>query len=389
MKIILSLLCIIIFHSQLHARFVVIESTQIVEETDERKARREAIDQATNAVTVEMVKREIGEDRYKENLTKVETQVKALKNRFIPFFKILSSEKNPEGYKFSIEVKVSTTDLRQVLQQKGLFASQSRTGITIPFVEFNNNISGESYRWWSPVFGVSNDLGLLSQTFENQMFQGFLDKGLFLLRPQAFNMIHMIPDFMRKTYLTQTEMVQLTSLKNGQLYLDGRVDILSSPLRENAFRVRVQVSCKQASNGKSVAEVVRTFDTPSGQQLNQINSKISELARETGSEIAGQVYDLWQRGALEAQVLQLAVTGDLSHEQLLKLKKQLTDSIGLSNGMTERLFEPGRVTFEMDYRGGVEALSQKLKKAKLEGFISQVVSSNAQQIILDVKAVSQ
>lgn len=366
-------------------------SEQAVVEDDERKARRKAIDQATDAVTIDMVKNEIGEARYKENQVKVDNEVMGLKNRFIPFFKILKSSKEvtEEGnaYRFQIEVKVSKNDLRTVLQQKGLFASSSKTGITLPFIEVNNQMNGETFRWWAPHFGVSKDLESLAFVFEQQMFQGFLDKGLFLLRPQAFSMVHMLPDNMRRTFLTQTEMVQLTSYKNGQLYLDGRVDIISSPLRENAYRLRVQISCKQSSNGKSVAEVVRAFDAPSGKQLTQIATDVRQMASETGRDLASQVYDLWQRGALEAQVLKLAVTGDIDHHQLVALKKTLSERIAGGNELTERLFEPGRVTFEMDYRGGVDALVKKLNKTKLEGFISQVVSHQADEIILDVKAL--
>lgn len=376
---------ILCFISSAQGAYEVKISEQTVEEADERKARRKAIDQATDAVTDEMVKSEIGDARFKENSSKVKDEVQPLKNRFIPFFKIISSSKEGEAYRFKIEVKVSREDLRTVLQQKGLFSSSQKTGITFPFVEFNNALSGESFRWWSPEFKVSNDLESLSLSFEKEMFQGFLDKGLFMLRPHAFSMSHMIPNFMRKTYLTQTEMVQLTNLNRGQLYLDGRVDLIPSPLRENALRIRVQVKCKQSSNGKNVAEVVRTFDTPSGQQLTQIGSKVNELARETGDELASQVYDLWKRGALEAQVLQLAVTGDLDHMQMLRFKKELNEKLGLSNALVERLYEPGRVTFETDYSGGVEALSQRLGKTKFDGFISQVVSSQADQIILDVK----
>ncbi|MEM7645514.1 MAG: hypothetical protein AAF203_01280, partial [Pseudomonadota bacterium] len=267
------------------------------------------------------------------------------------------------------------------------FANSQKTGITLPFIEVNNQVSGESYRWWSPVFQVSKELEDLSFGFEKQLFRGFLDKGLFLLRPQAFNMVHLLPNFMRKTYLTQTEMVQLTTLKKGQLYLDGRVDVIASPLRPDALRVRVQISCKQSSNVKSVAEVVRSFDSSSGQVLSQMESEIRQMAQETGKDLASQVYDLWQRGALEAQVLQLAVTGDLSHDQLSQFKMKLGEKIGVRD-LTERLFEPGRVTYEMDYRGGVETLRTKLARTKIDGFISQVVSSQSDRIILDVK-VSQ
>ncbi len=388
MRVLLSLLTVSLFSWPAMAKYQVVVSNQVVEEEDERKARREAIDQATDQVTIDIVKKQIGADRFSENKKKIDDEVKALKNRFIPFFKIISSEKKGKEYHFKIEVKVSTADLRQVLQQKGLFASSQKTGITLPFIEFNNNITGESYRWWSPVFNVSNELQTMSLKFEEELFQGFISKGLFLLRPQAFDMIHLVPHFMRKTYLTQTEKVQLTNLKKGQLFIDGRVDLIASPLRENAYRIRVQLSCKQSSNGKSVAEVVRTFDTASGKQLAQLFGKVKDLAVESGEELAEQVYDLWQRGGLETQTLQLAVTGELNHHQLIAFKKALSEKMGLSEGLTERLFEPGRVTFELNYSGGAENLSQRLGRMKLDGFISQVVSSQADQITLDVKATN-
>jgi ribosomal protein S24E len=44
--------------------------SKTVEETDQRKARSEAIDQATDAVTVEMVKSQIGEARFNGNAKK-------------------------------------------------------------------------------------------------------------------------------------------------------------------------------------------------------------------------------------------------------------------------------------------------------------------------------
>lgn len=382
----LLLIIMLLGVSTTYAEYKVFVEQQIIEESDERKARRKAIDQAIEAVTLEQVKTMIGEQRYLENKDKVDKDILELKNRFIPFFKILTSTKENEAYKFEIEVKVSDKDLRYVLQQKGLFASQQKTGITIPFIEVNNRLSNESYRWWSPVLSTKKDLENVALNFEKELFQGFLDKGLFMLRPQAFSMVHMVPDYLRKTFLTQTEMVQITTFKRGQLYIDGRVDILSSPLRKDAFRIRVQLSCKQASNGKSVAEVVRSYDTPSGRLFVQLNTDIKRMAVESGRDIASQVYDLWQRGALEAQVLQLAVTGTLNHQQLQAFKANLGSKISGVQGLRERLFEPGRVTYELDYNGGIENLKGKLSSTKFDGFISQVVSVNAEQITLAVKA---
>ncbi len=375
--------------SRVEAQFKVVISEQIIVDADERQARRKAIDEATDAVTVEMVRKEIGPERFRENKSKIENEVKPLKNRFIPFFKILKSAKEGDGYRFSIEVKVSQSDLKQVLQLKGLFATVEKNGITLPFIEFNNQMTGESFRWWSPVFTTAKDLENLAFTFEEELFEGFLDKGLFLLRPQAFKMEHMIPSFMKKTYLNQTEMIQLTHFKKGQLYLDGRLDVFASPLRENAFRIRVQLSCKQTSNGKSVAEVVKTLDSSSGQQLSQIRSDIKNLAQDSGEDLASQVYDLWQRGALEAQVVQLVVLGNLNHQQVSEFKKRLSEILGLSEGLTERLFEPQKITFEMDYSGEIEKLKSQLSRARFDGFKSKIIPSDSpsDQIIMEVQSL--
>ncbi len=386
MKYIL-ILFMVLLASRVEAQFKTVISNQLIQDADERQARRKAIDEATDAVTIEMVRNEIGPERYRENKSKIENEVKPLKNRFIPFFKILSSQKEGESFRFSIEVKFSPNDLKQVLQQKGLFASVEKNGITLPFIEFNNQMTGESFRWWSPVFSTAKDLENVALTFEEELFEGFLDKGLFLLRPQAFNMDHMIPPFMRKTYLNQTEMIQLTHFKKGQLYIDGRMDIFASPLRQNAFRIRVQLSCKQTANGKSVAEVVKTLDSGSGQLLSQIRSDIRTLAQDSGEDLASQVYDLWQRGALEAQVIQLVVTGNLNHQQILQFKKLLSEKIGLADGLTERLFEPNRITFEMDYNGEVEKLKKQLSQARFTGFQAQILESQGDQIMMEVRSL--
>lgn len=373
------------------AKFKAVVTEIVIDGESERTARTEAMDKASQEVTLEMIEAEIGATRVNENKSKINQDIQALKNRFIPYIKVVSSQKttNEDGdpaFRFKVEMKVSHNDLRTILQQKGLYASQTKTGIVLPFVEVNNQISGESYRWWESVLSTSRDIENFSQNFEDELAQGFLEKGLFLLKPQSFQMVHMIPHFMRKSYLTETDKVQLSTLKKGQIFLDGRVDISSSPVKEGALRVRVQLSCKQVANGKSVAEVVKVFDSPKGQKFTQLSEEVKAVALETGEDLASQIYDLWQRGALEAEQIQLAVTGGLSHSQLERFKTALQQQLG-AESLTERLFEPGQVTFEMDYSGGVESLKEKLRQGQIDGFRSQVVSSEGSQLTLKVQAL--
>lgn len=366
------------------AQVTTVVSERVINEADERSARRKAIDEATDAVTEDTVRQEVGQDRYRENKDKIDREIKPAKNRFIPFFKILSSRKEGEGYRFSIEVKVSRSDLRTVLQQKGLFATVEKTGIVLPFIELNNQLNGESFRWWSPFFSTSKELESSSLVFEEELFKGFIGHGLFLLRPQNFRFDNFLPSHFKKSYLDTSEMTQLTQFKRGQLLVDGRVDFFASPVREKAFRIRVQLSCKQASNGKSVAEVVKTFDTGSAQSLSQLQNDIRRLAFESGDDLASQVYDLWQRGALESQSVQLVVKGKLTHHQSQQFKKHLAEKIGARDGVSERLFEPNQITYEMDYNGSVENLKKRLEHGGIGPFSTRVLQVENEQITLEV-----
>ena len=368
------------------AEYEVVVNEQTIEGDDARKARKEAIDKAISDVTLDKISQMIGDERFQESQKLIKTQVLPQKNKFIPFFKITKSARAEEGFQFEIEVKLSTRDLRQVLRRKGLFSRGQTTGIVFPFLEFNDHVNGESFRWWLPQLDTKMGLARIAGEFEQQVGLGFLQKGLLVLQPQKFKMIHGLPEFLQKSFLTQTEKVQIAALKKSQLMLAGKIDLVSSPLRENALRIRVQVRCLQASNGKSVAEIVRSVDTPAGQSRVDMQKTIATMARESGVDLAGQIFDLWQRGALEAQVLKLAVTGELNHQQLMTLKAELAKAISGVQSLREHMFEPGRVTFEVDYNGGgVDQLRRQLSEAELAGFMSQVVAANAEEVILDVK----
>ena len=387
LKQLLCFLICLVFVCSARSVHVTMIKKQIIKADNERTARKRAIDKITEHIAFEMIKEEVGDRLFQENSEKIKEDVDVFKKRFIPFFKILKSEKVQDSYHFEVELKVSKEDLRRILKQRGLFKGRKKTGIILPFVEVNNQINGESYHWWSSGLSVSKSLEALAHDFEKELYQGFLDKGFFMLRPQAFKLIHMIPGFLRKVYLTQTEMVQITDFKRGQLYISGQVNVLSSPLRENAYRIRAQLECKQSSNARTVAQATISVDTASGNSLNQISGDVKKLALEVSEDLAGQIYELWRRGVLGSQTLQLVVTGDLDHRQIQEFKSLLGKKFGIKEGLAERLFEPGRVTFEMDYADGIETFLGKLKKTRFEGFMSQVVSNRADRVTLDVKPV--
>jgi len=369
------------------AAYQVSQSLQKVESEDIREARKTAMSNGIRDVTLNQVSKMLGESRFKGSLSDIKKKVLTHQQKFIPFSQIKSQKPVEGGFEFNVEVKVSQLDLRKVLRTAGLLSSSEKTGTIFPFVEFNDHVDGESYKWWLPQEETRLGLRQVAREFEKQMAVGFGQKGMLFLKPETFGMVYLLPDFLRKGFLTQTEKVQIAALKKSQFFVEGKVDISESPLNENGYRVRFRMSCQQAGNGKSVAEVVRSLDINKSGNRVDFQKTVSNMAKEAGVDLARQISDLQERGALETQVLKLAVTGELNYLQMTRLKKDISKSIVGVKGLREHIFEPGRVTFEVDYDGeGIESLRGKLKSAKFAGFFSQVVAASADEVILDVKA---
>lgn len=173
---------------------------------------------------------------------------------------------------------------------------------------------------------------------------------------------------------------------NAQIILKGDVRIRESTAISGGFQVAVKLSAVQAGNNRTVGEVVRNYDTEAGNQDTVVRAKLNTAFADVAKDLGVQIVEAWRRGTLGANRLRLSVRGRLGPKQLSDLKAQIIKSVKEIKGVRERLIEVGLVTYEVDYSGGAQQLSDRLKSLNVPGFAVKVADVSDNQIALEVRA---
>lgn len=155
--------------------------------------------------------------------------------------------------------------------------------------------------------------------------------------------------------------------------LRGDVRVRDSRESIGGWQIQVRLEVVPVQGGRTVAEISRTFDTDPGPADIAVRKRLEKEIGEMSKDLATQVFEAWTRGTLAATTVKLAVRGSLSPKQLGDFRTQISRSMRDIKAIRERVFEPGRVVFEVDYAASPEDFRDKLKNVELPGFQDKYV----------------
>jgi hypothetical protein len=140
------------------------------------------------------------------------------------------------------------------------------------------------------------------------------------------------------------------------------------------------------ATGRILTEVQRMVD------LVQVDSNKATLQQTEATntkiigELAQRVSETISSGALNLSIVRITVSGPLSYAQLEMFKKSLLDQTRELKTLKDRLFEPGRVSFEADSQLPASDLAKVLAKYKNSQFDVDVRDVGSQTVNLSVRA---
>jgi hypothetical protein len=219
-----------------------------------------------------------------------------------------------------------------------------------------------------------------------QLFKELNRHGFYVVRPHSSLLASSVPETYRNDRFRPDDVRFWGQIYNAQIILRGDVRVRESTAISGGYQLAVKLSAIQTANNRTVGEVVRNYDTESGNQDVVVRAKLNTAFAEVAKDLGVQVVEAWQRGTLGSNRLRLAVRGKLGPKQLGELKSQLTKTVREIKGVRERLIEVGSVTYEIDYSGGAQQLSDRLKSLTVPGYSVKVADVSETQIALEVRA---
>jgi hypothetical protein len=365
MKIIFSILLFILNTSLGFA-----ESSKFVERTfdvvsgETNPSRQAMVNEATERVSEELIKEIIGESKYLRNKPLIQTKIIKNSARYLPFSKAGDLKKLPDGKQaLTVTLRVSTEDLQSLLLENGLFYEQDGTPIVIPFVKFTDKVNLKSYAWWNADENMQKGfLVRASKGFETALKASLGKNSFYVIRAQTLKYSRLVPNNLKNENLRFEDQQSMAGLWNAQITIDGDVQISKSPERSEAYLVSLKLTALQNINGRVIAEVVRTQETDSGPFEFVVDRKWKEILEPASVDLAAQILEAWQKGAIGASLYKLSIRGKVPVPVQEALKETFKNRLKEVKDIKERLISGDTIVYEIDSSMGPQDIAKKLQQ---------------------------
>ncbi len=350
------------------------------------------IQQKTVAATArDQVLELIGEKRYQKSRALAEGRLVREANKFIPFVQPGEPRKQPDGtWKMKVEMRLSLASLKKMIIDAGLLSDSDTPVAMLPMIVYTDRIRSTSLRWWleSGATSTSSDtaqeqkktLTELKLILESAIHKELMKQGFHLILPIDGLVSPPFPTVLRTDRPVGSDLKALGEYFSVSMVLRGDVRVRQAEIPAgrdgpiNQWGIQVKLEVVPVSGGRTVAEIVRTYTTDSGPMDLALKRKLEKESTEISKDLANQVFDAWTKGTLAATTYRLAVRGALSPRQMTEFKSQLMKAVREVKSIRERLFEPGRTIFEIDFAATSEQFRDQLKSLELPGFLDRYVA---------------
>lgn len=354
----------------------------VSKETIPQAAKKDIQDQASQKISEEIIKELIGEERFVKNKSRIQSAIIKNSARYIPFSKPSQIIQEGEEFKMSVELKVSLRDLKQMLQDNALLNENDAVPVVLPLVTWIDRVQGRSYRWWLPA-DKSQQAFLIKEgrLLEEALRNSFRKDNFYVIKPIEAGLGMSVPSDFQSEKLTGEDFHFFAQYFNAPVVLDGQI-LINKGERGNNNRIELRLTAIQVSNGRTIADVSRRFETDAGTFENVVDKKIRGVMETTANDLASQVLDAWQRGSLGSSLIRLTIKGAGPSSLTEGLKDKIRSQITQIKNIHERLVGSDFVSYEVDTSISGSELSNKLLALDLGGKKLSKVSEERDEITL-------
>ena len=382
------LLSVLLFIQPALARDIIEQTIAVTTEKTGSEAKQAAFDKAVEEASFMAAQEILGPEKGLKIWPTIKAKILKNSTRYILFIKGSQPQPVAGGSQISVALRLSIASLEAVLREDGILATTEDGSVRIlPLISFSDS-SGLSYSWWADVAETDAVSGLskdLFKQFQTQMVSLFKSKSVYVFDPTQPSFRLAVPGNLRGEGLRREDQSTMAQYFKADAVVSGSVRLVKIRPDSAQLRLEYDLSLWQAKTGRILTDVQRMVDLV---QVDSIKATLQQTETSNAKildEMAVKVADAISSGALNLSVVRLAINGNLSYSQMAAFKKALLDQTRELRGLKERLFEPGRATFEADSQLPGSDLVKVLANFRSPQYQVDVRDGGAQGVLLWVK----
>lgn len=358
-------------------------SIEVVSDKQGNEAKQEAFDRAIEQATERLTQELLGPERMGRVWAQVKPKLLKNSTRYVVFIKGSAPVVAQGASKIQVQMRLSTDNLEVLLRELGA-AGQSTVKL-LPLILVTES-RGSRYVWWSDTgdekaANLSKDL--FKKIFE-QVNAKFKGKSVFVLDPNAPSFRMSVPAAYRSEGLRREDQVLLGQYLKADIVISGRVDVARG--ENGSSKINYDLQMWQTKSGRGLSEVIRS-EVVASDAPKIIVQSVEESAGKTAAELSAKLNEALMNGALNLNIMRLAVEGNLGPRQHADLKKVLGTLRDIKL-IRERLFEPSRLTYEIETSTSSLELGKAIAKTQFPLFKVEVGTVLDNSLVLSVRSLS-
>lgn len=379
---------LLLFSFNLKAQTLIEEKYEgFSQQTSPIKARQDILKEATKATSLKYIKQIIGEARVQSHSEVIQKKILRQFGKYILFMKGHGLKPKEDGYTMSVNMKVSTKNLREILLSEGLLYKVDGPPKVIPMVSFVDKVNGARLSWWAETQSSNAYLYEYSRGFSRPLKKQLMEMGFYLVSPLKYRLQSALPHILRMENPRGEDCRDVAIFFGGAMVIRGQVEVVNSPGEPHTFQLNIRLEGIHSSNGRIIGEVVRTYQTETGPFHQVVSKKLLQVYSDVTQGLVVQLRESWKQGTFGASLVKLSLNGSLNYHQLKQFKKLLIQQIGDVKQVRERLFEPSRITLELDLDTSPRELANSLQKGDFPRFEIEVAHVGANQVDLNISGL--
>lgn len=349
------------------------------------EAKQDAFDQATEEATRRLTESYIGAEKTASDWEKIRPRLLKNSTRYVLFIKGSQPVVAGEQSKITVQLRLAPDALEALLREMGVFAGGSVR--LLPLIQFNES-RGSKYSWWADA--TDEKVPSLAQEYFKKVFHQlnsqFKGKSIYVLDPTSASFRMGVPTVYRTENLRREDQILLGQYLKADVVLSGRIDVVRTRSDSAEQRVDYDLQLWQGRGGRVLAELTRS-ESSGSDNPKVIGAILDQTDKKVFGELAGKLAEIANGGNLNLNVMRLSIVGGLNYLQQAELRKQL-GALREVRVLKERLFEPSRVTYEIETPVTGGELAKVVQKTRFNGFAISVEGAQDDSLVLGARATS-
>jgi hypothetical protein len=355
--------------------------TATIQKNNITGARQEAISNSLVSAVGLVASQLLSADIMVTNYEKLNEMLFENTSKYIRNYKVLTESTVEKTYRVMVQATVSQSRVKNQLTTAGILRAQKTMPKILFFIAEQDIESPSAQFWWGM------DMSYIKPVSEQVMAETMREKGFKVVehgrrvQDMAIKALPDSPELITEDAIDFGNTLKADVVVIGKAVADPATNTMGSGIR--SFKGTVNTLAYRTKTGEQIAVVNRVAVTANVDQIAGGRDALRGAASLAGEELGIQIEAAWQKEGLEADKIEIQLTGTKKLANFVMFRRMLNTIQGVE-GLQVRELKADNAVLNVDYQGKTGDLADALMLNAFETFGINIyeVSENSLKIQL-------